>query len=851
MFGATIRSLLSHKLRLLLSAFAVVLGVMSVSSALVLTDTLSRSYKAMFSTAFDNVDVEVSAPPKVDTGYYSVPSTIPASMVDRLRRVPGAAQAIGSVGTVDGARVIGKDGKVLSTFGAPRFGVNWTGEDEYVKLRAGRGPQSDGEIAINGGLAKVTGYGVGDRIDVLTLQSRQTFTVVGVFGYFGNRDSLAGETMVAFTTPAAQRLLLGAPNEFTAINVRRASGVTQQQLRDRIAADLGTGYRVQTGQELAAQSSQQLDAGLKFFSYILLGFASVALFVGVFLILNTFSIIVAQRMRELALMRAMGASRRQVVVSVETEAAVVGVLSSVVGFGLGVGVGRLLAWLYATFLGGGVALAPLRVPLSSVVGSFAVGILVTMLAALLPALRAARIPPVAAMREAAAGDRPLTRTTVTGAAITLAGGGLLWAGLTDHAGQGNSLLALLVGLLLILTGVALLTPSLTRPVVSALAAVFAGWTPGRLGGRNSARNPRRTAVTAAALMVGVSLITGISVVLTSATASLNHILDTQMHVDLIIAGDQTVANTFPPTFDGAVLDRARVLPGVAGVVGVYSDVAMINGRPTPIAAVSDSSQMRAMAGMTAREGTLDGLGAGQLIVDENTAKSLNLHAGDSVRVQLSKGAASVFTITGVYSKATGVNGWITGQTEAVSFRTNRPSQGFIETAPGASIAQIKAELATLLADNPEVSVTDRSGYVQQQTRSLDSVMVMVQMLLALSIIIALLGIVNTLALSIIERTRELGLLRAIGLRRRQLMSMVGVESVVISVFGALLGVAVGVAMGAATTQGLRDQGFTTIGVPWAQIVVYLALGAVVGVIASVVPAIRAARLNVLNAIAYE
>jgi putative ABC transport system permease protein len=324
-----------------------------------------------------------------------------------------------------------------------------------------------------------------------------------------------------------------------------------------------------------------------------------------------------------------------------------------------------------------------------------------------------------------------------------------------------------------------------------------------------------------------------------------------MHIDLIVGGDQSATNIYPPTFDAAVLDRARNLPGVARVVGVYADVAMLNGRPTALAAVTDSTQMRLMSGMTAKEGTLDGLRAGQLMVDENTARTLNLHAGDTVRVQLSKGDARVFTIAGVYGQTPGVNGWITAQTEAAKFRTDQPTEGFVQTAQGASIAQIKARIATMLADNPEVSVTDRSGYVQQQTRSLDSVMTMVQMLVALSIIIAMLGIVNTLALSIIERTRELGLLRAIGLRRGQLMSMVGVESVVISVFGALLGVAVGVAMGAATTRGLRDEGFTTIGVPWAQILAYLALGVVVGVIASVVPAVRAARLNVLNAIAYE
>lgn len=847
MFRATMKSLLSHKLRMLSSALAVVLGVMAVSGALVLTDTLSRSYKAMFSTAFDNTDIAVSGVPKVDTGY--APATVPDSLVDRLRQVPGASRVVGTVDTVDGARVVGKDGKVVTTFGAPRLGVNWTGEDQYVTLQAGRGPQADDEIAINGGLARSTGYQVGDRIDVLTLQPRQTFTVVGVFGYYGNRDSLAGETMVAFTTPAAQRLLLGTPNVFTTVEVTRTPGVTQQQLRDRIVAELGSQYRVKTGQELAAESSQQLDEGLKFFNYILLGFAFVALFVGVFLILNTFSIIVAQRMRELALMRAVGASRVQVVASVEAEAAVVGVLASVVGFGLGVGVGRLLAWMYATFLGGGVALAPLGVPLSAVYGSFAVGILVTMVAALLPALRAARIPPVAAMREAATADRPLTRITVAGAAVTLAGGGLLWAGLTDHAGKGNSLVALLIGLLLVLTGAAMLTPSVARPVVPVLAAVFARWTPGRLGGRNSARNPRRTAVTASALMVGIALISGISVVLTSVTASMNHILDRQMHADLVIAGEQS--GQLPPTFDGAVLDRARALPGVAEVVGVYADTGLVNGGRTTIVAITDSAAMHEMFGMTAKEGTLDGLVAGQLVVDEKTAQSLGVHAGDTVRVQLSKGEASAFTITGVYSQTPGVNGWITARAEAAKFRTDQPTQAFIEASKGASVSGLKTQIAALLVNSPEVTVTDRSGYVQQQTRSLDTVLAMVQMLLALSIIVALLGIVNTLALSIIERTRELGLLRAVGLRRRQLMSMIGVESMVIAVFGALLGVVLGVALGAATARGLRDQGFTTIGLPWVQLLTYLALGAIVGVIASVVPAIRAARLNVLAAITYE
>jgi putative ABC transport system permease protein len=261
--------------------------------------------------------------------------------------------------------------------------------------------------------------------------------------------------------------------------------------------------------------------------------------------------------------------------------------------------------------------------------------------------------------------------------------------------------------------------------------------------------------------------------------------------------------------------------------------------------------MRRMFGMSATSGTLDGLSAGQFVVDEQTAKARHISVGDTVRVQLTNGTPRTFTVVGVYLRASGVSGWVTGKAEAANFRTGEPAQGFIQTAKGASVPDIKTRVAGLLADSPEVSVSDRSGFVRQQTRSFDSVLTMVQILMALSIIIAVLGIVNTLALSVIERTREIGLLRAIGLRRAQTMGMVGVESVVISLFGALLGLGLGLGLGAAVARGLRDQGITTIGVPWGQMLVYLLLGALIGLIASVVPALRAARLNVLSAIAYE
>jgi putative ABC transport system permease protein len=350
-------------------------------------------------------------------------------------------------------------------------------------------------------------------------------------------------------------------------------------------------------------------------------------------------------------------------------------------------------------------------------------------------------------------------------------------------------------------------------------------------------------------MIGIALITGINVVLTSATASLSHTLETQIHADLIISGSSSTP--LPPTFDGAVLTQIKALPGVSSVIGVTIDIALINGNETGIAAVSDIPAMQTMTGMSAKEGTVGGLGVDQIIVDESTATSLGLHAGQTVNVQLSKGELTPYQLVGVYKQIPGINGWITGSAATANFRTTQPSQGFIQVAPGTSVATVKAQVAALLANSPEVNVTDRSGYIQQQTSTLNTLLTFVEILLALSIIIAVLGIVNTLALSVIERTRELGLLRAVGLRRRQMMSMVGAESVVTSVFGALLGTVVGTGLGAVVVAGLHSQGITTFGVPWTQLFTYLIVGAVVGVIASVVPAIRAARLNVLAAIAYE
>jgi putative ABC transport system permease protein len=848
MLRATLRSLLSRKLRLMLSGLAVVLGVMFVAGSFVLTDTIGRSFDAMLRTAYDQVDVVLTGESSTVPGTGAVETEpVPAAVLEQVRAVPGVRDATGAV-FVEGARAVNnRTGKVVSTFGSPRFGGNWTGEDELIELREGRGPTADDEVAINAQLADTGDFAVGDRIEVLTREPARAFTVVGIWGYSGDRDSLFGETGVAFTTPVAQQLMLGEVDVFTEIDVVAGPDTSPAALSDAIRGAVGDRYVVQTGEEAAEEQADQVEEGLSFFNYILLGFAGVALFVGVFLILNTFSIIIAQRLRELALMRALGASRRQMVGSVLLEATVIGLLASVVGLALGIGIGALLAAVVVGLFGG-APLAGIGVPPSAWIGSFAVGVVITVTAALIPALRAARVPPVAAMTEAATAVRPLTRISVGGALVTLAGAGALTYSLTGGAGDGT-LWVLLAGVLLVFVGVALLTPLVARPVVSALGKLLAWSTPGELGRRSSGRNPRRTAITAAALMIGVALVTAVSTIFSSLSTSIDRTLQTDLGAELIIAGEQTTAT--PPVFDPAVLERARQLPDVEAVAGIWFDFVELPDSGGILYAVDDLAAWREMAQLTATDGSLDRLASGQLVLDDEIAAEQGLAPGDTIPITLPHADERPYTVVGIYERGQVQQGYIISSEDAAGLRFPNPTQGFVHVRDGADPEPVQRELERLLADSPEVLVQDQSGYVEQQTRIFDQILVFVQVLLLLAMGIAVLGVINTLVLSVIERTRELGLLRAIGLSRGATMRMITVESVVISVFGAILGIGVGAGLGAAVVRALRDEGFTHLSFPWTLMVVYLIVAAVVGVVAAVIPAIRAARLNVLAAIAYE
>ncbi|NUS73859.1 MAG: FtsX-like permease family protein [Corynebacteriales bacterium] len=856
MLRAIFKSLLSRKLRLLLSGFAVVLGVMAVSGAFVLSDTLTKSFDDLFATANKNLDVQITGNRNVgDGGGDSFATPVPEKAVATVKDVPGVKKAEGSIG-LNGARVVDKDnGKVIGSQGPPRLGIAWTGETDLMQIAEGTAPKNDKEVIINQGLAKKGDFKVGDTIDVLTLlQPKSTYTVSGIFELSGGRESLGGETYVGFTLAEAQRVMLGQSDAYSAIDVEANDGVSQTQLKADIENALGGAYTVKTGDEVADEQKADVEEFLSIFRNVLLGFAGVALFVGIFLILNTFSIIVAQRTKELALFRAMGASRRQIMWTVLLEAIVIGVIASFLGFLAGLGVAAGLKALVESSSGSALPGSGLSIPPIAIIASFTVGIIVTLIAAVVPALRAARIAPIAAMRQAADTQKPLRKITIAGAILTALGMALMGWGLFGDA----SIWALLGGVLFTYIGVAMLTPSIAKPVIDVVGRVFSWSLPGKLGRRNSARNPRRTAITAAALMVGISLIAGVTVLGSSIKTSFAKLVSDGVKAELLIIGDLDGGEGARPTYDPAVIDEVKALPDVAYVTPYQNDNVELDGNEE-FASAADWTTMQQMIDVEGIQGEFRDLKPGEIIVDDKMADELDLKVGSTVGVATNRklpgsndGGVKDMTVVGIYDQSEFLGGLLLSEDDAkAGFSQPQPSEGYIKLKDGADVNVVKDQVDDILANNPEVSAQTQGELVEQGKKQIDQLLIIIYILLALAIVIAVLGVINTLALSILERTRELGLLRAVGLTRAQTMRMVTVESIVIAVFGSLLGIVVGCGLGTAIVKALKDDGISELDFPWTRLIIFLIIAIVVGLFAAIIPAIKAARTNVLRAISYE
>jgi putative ABC transport system permease protein len=843
---ATLKGLLAHKFRLAATALAIVLGVGFVAGTYVLTDTMNSAFKDLFKTVTQGTDVAIRT--KATFGQNQngdVRDPIPASVLQQVKAVDGVRAADG---TVQGfAQFVGKDGKPVTTGGAPTLGVSVSANPALqgaTTLRAGQLPSGPNEVAVDARTASKQGFKVGDQVKVLLQGGSRTFTVAGIVG-FGEADNLAGATLAAFDTPTAQDVLNRKGN-FDEIDVAGQPGVDAATLRDRIAAAVPAKYEVLTGADLAKQTADEISRGLNFFNYALLGFAGVALFVGAFLIFNTFAIIVAQRTRELALLRCLGASRRQVLTSVLAESAIVGVLASLVGlaFGLVIAIG-----LRALLKGFGIDLPSTTIQFlpRTIIVSLAVGILVTLVSAVLPALKATRVPPVAALQPetAFAPTRFRKRRIVFGLLVTAAGVALLLAGLFQD--EGNRLANIGAGAVIIFLGVAVLSPLIARPLAAVIGWPFARVfrLPGRLARENAMRNPRRTASTAAALMIGLALVAFVSILAASIKASATQVLDKSVAADYILT-----TQNFQP-ISTQVVTRLQDRPEVSEVTGVRMGSFKLNGAVKGLSGVDPQAYDQVVRTETTA-GSLADLAQGGVAVKDTVAEDQGWKLGDDVPMEFPRNDVQQEPIRAIY-KDNNLNGdYLIGLGEYAKGYTDQQDQlVLVKAAPGVAPATAKAAIEGALQDFPNVQVQDQAAYKASTAKQIDQLLGLVSALLGLAILIALFGIVNTLALSIFERVRELGLLRAVGATRRQLRSMIRWEGVIIAVLGAVLGLVIGAFFGWTMVRALKGEGFTAFAVPGGQLVAYVVAAGLAGILAAVLPGRRAAKVDMLRAITTE
>ncbi|AXE37202.1 ABC transporter permease [Acidipropionibacterium virtanenii] len=872
MWRATWKSLWARKLRLLLSTLAVVLGVAFVAGSFIFTTMLQGSFDSIVKGTVADVEVQPrdnavnSASGSGDgTATKTSTPTLDPGLIQKIRRLDGVLDVQGSV-SATGVHAIGSDGRVIASFGPPQLGFSWYtlpafGGRPGVVLKSGHSPTSDSEVVVDPQTLEKSGYRIGDRIRIITPdQGTVRATVVGTATW--GSGGTAGASYLFFSRHRAQQLFVDGADAFTGIGIRTSPGADRDDVARRVNRIVPGNFKATNGQTIADETTSQINDALKYVNTFLLIFAGISLVVAAFLIVNTFSILVAQRSRELALYRAIGASRRQIRGTVLVEALIVGLAGSALGVVAGIGVAYLIKYFMAV-AGYDMGVSRLTVPLRAVVVPVVVGVAVTLIAALMPAQRATEVPPVEAMTGAAVeksqglGDR-------AAAGVTMALFGLLGLviGLWGHPGH-NAVWAG-VGMGLVTIGVAIASPLLGRPVVWLVGRAYRiGFGEvGRLAELNSVRQPRRTAATASALMIGLTLVSLMTVFGASAKVSVTDSVHQSLRGDFVI-GSQS--GSFPRS----------VAESVSRVHGVSKVHAMSTTALVKVPADGSIPDIRHGAGDAdaylivgaMKPGDIDRIypqritsgrafrAADELIVASSTATAKHLKVGSTVLgYSPSRQKLISFTVVGLYDSGDAqsvADYWTSTATLSPVGLDKRLSFVSVDASPGADPAQVKKGLERATTDTPLVSVMDVDEYAAQQTEQVDQILVFIYALLGLSIVIAVLGIVNTLGLSIIERTREIGLLRAIALKRREIRLMITLESVVISLLGATVGLILGVGFGAALQHLMADQGITVLSVPWRRLLVFLAAAAIVGVLAAVWPARRATRIDILKAVSSE
>lgn len=863
MTRVALRGLLGRKLRAVLTALAVILGVAMISGTFVLTDTINNAFDSLFTDSYAGTDVVISGTQAFETDF-AQPPPFDESLFDEVIAVDGVDAAVRAI--QDFAQLTDKQGDPITTGGAPTlaFGLD-TESDSYERftpliLVDGDWPLEPGEVAIDPGTADDEGYEVGDTIGIRASGPVEDFEIVGI-AKFGSVDSIGGATVAYFSIDEAQRVF-EKEGQLDGIQIASDTNTSSAALIDRLQPILPAQTAAVTAAEQAESDSSDVEEFTSFIQYFLLAFGGIALFVGAFVIFNTLSITVAQRTREFATLRTLGASRRQVLGSVILEAFVIGFLASVVGLFLGL---LLASGLNAVFVSFGIDLPTSGTVFATrtIVVSLIVGTLVTVIAGIIPALRATRVAPIAAVREGATPPvGRLARFAPTFSVLLVVGAlvpvllGMFWTSL--GTGWGLGLIGL--GVVLLFFGIALVSARLVEPIAAILGVVSEriGGVSGRLARENAVRNPSRTASTAAALMIGLTLVTFVAVIAKGLTSSVQDAIDEQLAADYALVSENGFT-PFEPGVDAQLdTDPALTVSPVRGEnarallrssLGEERVDAQLTGvDPSTVATVYS------FAWEDGSDETVATLAPDAAVLERDFASDNNLATGDAFQIQAPSGDVVDLTVAGTYDAPEfwAMLGEVTVPIETFDALIASPRNlyTFLAADGGVADSTTMALEATLAADFPGIEVDTRTDFKDRFEQNVSQFLNLLFVLLALSVIVSLFGMVNTLVLSVFERTRELGMLRAVGMTRRQARRMIRHESVITALIGAAVGIPLGIGLAAIITARLSDQGFS-FSVPWDQVVIFAIVAVIAGILAAVFPARRAARLNVLRALQYE
>ena len=849
MTGLALKSLWARKARAMGTTFAVVIGVAFIAGSYVLTDTIFAAFDEIFSDSLQGTSVVVTAKNPVEQENGEIP-TIPASLLPKVQRTAGVKLAAGAIFTPGG--FFDSAGEKIGNKFAPKFISSRLPDGlESLTYVDGHPPRGPTEASLDEAAAESSGIELGEKIELIGQGSARSFRLVG-FTHLGDA-SFGGASIAQVTLPVAQRLTHKV-GRFDQISVAARKGVSPVTLKRRIERVMPPSARVETAKESADRGSEEIRDNLGFLQTILLVFGFVAVFVGAFLIFNTFSITVAQRVTEFGLLRTLGASRPQILISVLIEALAIGLLGALIGIGGGYVMALLLNALLKAF---GIDLPTTSLVMESrtVIVGLLVGIVVTAVSSMIPALRSTRVPPIAALQAYAPPTSRRRRALYAALSVLLglAGLAMVLIGLFGGGSAGTQASLMGAGAVAIVLGVSLFSPRLVPP----LAAV-AGWPlervrrlTGRLARENSQRNPSRTAITAAALMIGLALVTFVTVFAAGLKGSVAQVIDENFEGGLVVQN----TDGFSPIPAGAA-GLARKVPGVKLVATIRSTEAKLLGQGAKAKVTAPTPDIGEAVKVEWKKGgpaTLRDLSDGEAVVSDSFASDHDLEVGDSFRLLSQTGAKPAFRVAGEFDSKAGVFGSVV-ITQAVmtrAFDQTQDTVDFVITEPGADAAKVQAAL-TVGAEHafPTAEVLNQQELKENREEQVDQLVNLFYALLVLAIVISLFGIANTLALSIHERTRELGMLRAIGMSRRQVRTMIRYEAVITALIGAILGMVLGVIFAALISQPLKDEGFT-LSYPIGSLIVLLIFAGLAGVLAAIPPARRASRLDVLDSLQYE